>query len=54
MTKQDLLKLENLLQKFERDYSDSIHNDRYLALVTMAETVNAIILEGKYTNNGGL
>ena len=48
MTKQDLLQLENLLQKFEKDYGDEIHNDRYCELVGFTQTVNAIVLEGKY------
>lgn len=46
MTKQDLLTLESLLEKFDTQYSDEIHNDRFIALQTMKDTVNVIILEG--------
>ncbi len=45
MTTKELRQLEDLLKKFDRDYSEEISDDRYTALYIMFKTVEAVYLE---------
>lgn len=48
MTKQQLLELEELLNQFTNEYGGDMHDDRFTACIGAMQTVNGIVLEGKY------
>ena len=44
MTKDELRKLEDLLEKLEIEYGEELSNDRFLALTITKETICDLIL----------
>ena len=44
MTRVELEELEALLEKMDADYGERIHNDRYVALAVVKETVCSLLI----------
>lgn len=48
MNLEEMQRFENMLLKFTKMYGEYLHNDRFTACITVSQTVNNMILTGKY------